>query len=285
MNKKTLLVSLLALSGGPLCAQSTEGAPAPKPPFVAKAPDNSSWVVRFEPKKKAAKQPEAGPQAGPMTGAGAAPQASELEEIRVAKAGTTRRIVRKWSDGKAMDAWYLGPICLGEMPGQDGRLEVVVFDASGAAGLVDTRPLTLGALSGADYSKGDFPEFNWIRAEHFAGIGSPDSNPYFIFRLTGAAPASAPRRADLTMPESLRSKGSKSPAPSVPSAPPSVPAAVIEARIDCATKLPLSLDDGSHKRTYTFSMEPPQLTLPPRFDAALKEFRADLEAAKFRRMP
>lgn len=296
---KNLSIPLLLLSACllPHAAVAQASSPAPKPPFVAKTPENCSWVVRIEPKGKSPKQEQPAPGAGPMAAGGAGPQVAVLEEIRVAKAANLRRIIRKWSDGKAEESWYLGRFLLAEMPNQEGGREIVVFDTDPEfKGLVDTTLLTLGTLSGGEFARGDFPELDWIQASHFAGIGSPDANPCFIYRLAGAPPAKPGRREDLTMPESLKPKGSKKsgakPAkPAEPasdsaaSAPALSPEVLMEARIDCATKLPVSFEDIGHKRTYSFSMETPSLSLPPRFVDALEEYKAGLEAAKYRRMP
>lgn len=290
MNRTTLL-TLLVLPACPVWAQPA-GAPrppAPPPPFVAEAPDNCSWKIKHETGKKADEPPAVGNGAGPMMVPGAAGQTAQLEEIRVAKAGKTRRVVRKWSDGQSREAWYLGSLCLGELPGQDGKLEVMVIDLSADPGMVDTRPMTLGALSGADYSKGDFPELAWIRADHFAGTETRESAACHVYRLTAAETPPPSRREDFTMPENLRP--GKSPRREEPAAaggsPPGPRRTVVtmEAKIDRATKLPLSFHDVTTRRTYSFSMETPQIALPARFQQALDEYQADLEAAKHRRMP
>jgi hypothetical protein len=262
MNRPLLL--LLLLSGSLLWAEPP-AAPVPKPPYVAQAPANCSWTVRIASKT----EPDTGPVRAEgvtqtsLMPAGATAVRPVLKEIKINKAGQTRQIIQKWSDGKSKECWWLKNICLAEMQTEDGHTEVVALNGEmQGAYQVNTAALLTASVSGADYSKGDFPELSWIQAGMFVGVGSPKENPYFVFRSNGI---SAEHKAPT---QGLSNAGM-----------------VNEARIDVSTKLPISFSDGTNVRNYTFSDGAAALQLPERFGKAVQKYKEALEASKYRQMP
>lgn len=235
--------------------------PVPNPPFVAQAPVNCSWTIRFQSKNKAGEAQAVAPAPEAMMPGPAAAPARDLTEIRVAKTGDRRHIERKFSDGSSEETWFVGSLCLGEIMNQQGKTEVIAMvtpgDASsGSMPSVPSAALIMSMSGG--YLAGDFPELNWIKAEHFVGMDSRDSNPVYIYRA---------------------------PLPSVEGKPLAKTEVLMEARIAADSKLPVTFLAGQTLRVYKFSMETPSLELPPRFASALANYKAAWEAAKYQRLP
>jgi hypothetical protein len=265
---------------------------------MAQAPANSSWTILIRRKEdRTAKAGAAAPgmgamQGGPMTGA----KPSFLEQIQVEKAGTTRRILRKWSDGKLQDTWWIGPLCLAEFPKPDGPPDIIVIDTEVSGGVIDTRGLSASLASGGDYKKNDFPELAWIEPSLLAGTETRNDKLYRVYRITAttAVPTKPRRRKDMTILKSLQSAtGDAKPAAQATTTPPAsaspspggTKTAVIvikEAWIVASTGLPLSFTEGDDTWNYSFSPGSGSLQLPPRFDEAFRAYKQILEAAKHR---
>ena len=105
-----------------------------------------------------------------------APKASVLSLIQIDKAGTTRRIIRKWSDGRKEEVWWVDHLCFAEFESSEGTKEIRVVDQGNKEiAVIDTSPVNGAILdtgrasamlaSGGDYVKGDFPELLWIKPE------------------------------------------------------------------------------------------------------------------------
>jgi len=292
---KLLPILILLLAHSLLRAQQapppTPATKAPTPPCMAQAPANSSWTILIRKKEdRAAKaggaaQGMGAMQGGPMTGA----KPSFLEQIQVEKAGTTRRILRKWSDGKVQDAWWIGPLCLAEFPTPDGPPDINVIDTAGPVGLIDPALISANA-SGGDYKKNDFPELAWIEPSLLAGTETRNEKLYRVYRITAttAMPTKSRRRKDMTILKSLQSAtgDAKPSAQATPSpSPGGAKMAVIvikEAWIDASTGLPLSFTEGNDIWNYSFSSGSGSLQLPPRFEEALRAYKQDQESAKHR---
>ena len=290
MNKSILLLMLLSaplLKAEPPATSSPNAAP-----FAVRAPSVCSWTIQIKQKGDRGDKPvetsAAGPQGGPLSAA----QTPRLSQIQIDKAGSTRRILRKWTDGKVQDTWWLGTLCLAEFPSPDGPPYIDVINTAGPVGLIDNAGLSSALASGGDYNRSDFPELAWIEPSLLAGTETKNDNLYRIYRITSAtsAPAKPSRRKDLTMPKSLepptdQSKPSaqETPATAVPG---STKTTVIkEAWIDASTGLPLSLTEGESTWSYSFSSGSTSLQLPTRFAEALQNYKQDLESAKYRRLP
>lgn len=297
---KLLPILVLLLAPSLLRAQQAPPpTPAPKAPApcMAQAPANSSWTILIRRKEdRAAKaggaaQGMGAMQGGPTTGA----KPSFLEQIQVEKAGTTRRILRKWSDGKVQDAWWIGPLCLAEFPTPDGPPDINVIDTAGPVGLVDPALIAANA-SGGGYKKNDFPELDWIEPSLLAGTETRNDRLYRVYRITAttAVPTKPRRRKDMTILKSLQSAtGDAKPSAQATTTPPASASpspggtkmAVIvikEAWIDALTGLPLSFTEGDDTWNYSFSSGSGSLQLPPRFEEALRAYKQDQESAKHR---
>ena len=281
-----------------LLALNLSAAETPPALFATLAPTNSSWTIRIKEKEEREEKPAAdGPatQGGPMT----APKASVLSQIQIDKAGTTRRIIRKWSGGKKEETWWVDHLCFAEFESSEGTKEIKVIDQGNKEiAVIDTSPVN-GALldtgrasallaSGGDYVKGDFPELLWIKPEMRVNNEAKSETEFRVYRMT-ANTAPAGQRVDPTLPKSLKTitddPDEKNAPSSAPKAPKSIVTTVKEAWINASTKLPYKLIEGGSTWTYSFSSEPPTLQLPPAYAQALKDYKRALEAANHRRLP
>ena len=256
---------------------------APAAPFVPQIPNNSSLTIRIKNKNdaddKAATEASAG-QAGAMGGG----KAVVLTQIQLDKSGNTRRIQRKWSGKKTDEVWWLGHLCLAEFPNQEGTTEISVIDSSSINGaLVDTGRVSATLSSGGDYVKGDFPELSWIEPDMRVGNETKNEVEFHVYRMTGSV-APTKIKVDMTMPGSLKNAKSPDGDKAAPAPAKVTITTVKEAWINASTKLPSKLIDGEQTWTYSYSSEPPNLTLPPECIKALQNYKAALEESKVRRL-
>lgn len=256
---------------------------APAAPFIPQIPNNSSLTIRIKNKNdaddKAATEASAG-QAGAMGGG----KAVVLTQIQLDKSGNTRRIQRKWSGKKTEEVWWLGHLCLAEFPNQEGTTEISVIDTSSINGaIVDTGRVSATLSSGGDYVKGDFPELSWIEPDMRVGNETKNEVEFHVYRMTGSV-APVKEKVDMTMPGSLKNAKSPDGDKAAPAPAKVTITTVKEAWINASTKLPSKLIDGEQTWTYSYSSEPPNLTLPPECIKALQNYKAALEESKVRRL-
>lgn len=256
---------------------------APAAPFIPQIPNNSSLTIRIKNKNdaddKAATEASAG-QAGAMGGG----KAVVLTQIQLDKSGNTRRIQRKWSGKKTEEVWWLGHLCLAEFPNQEGTTEISVIDSSSVNGaIVDTGRVSATLSSGGDYVKGDFPELSWIEPDMRVGNETKNEVEFHVYRMTGSV-APTKIKVDMTMPGSLKNAKSPDGDKAAPAPAKVTITTVKEAWINASTKLPSKLIDGDQTWTYSYSSEPPNLTLPPECIKALQNYKAALEESKVRRL-
>jgi len=263
MRHPTLIPIILLFLMATLVGAQTPPAPKATPPCVSQAPAHSSWTILIKPKidhsAKAAAAPDmAGGSGGPTTGA----KPTLLNQIQIDKADTIRRILRKWSDGKVAEAWWIGPLCLAEFPTQGGSGPPQV-------GMIDTAAPTAGPLlssgdgsvlaSGGDYKNSDFPELAWVNPSLLVGTETRNENLYRVYRITDPAPSQpSSTKRDVTI--------------------------LKEAWIEDSSGLPLSLFDGQSVWSYTFSPGSDSLPLSPRFQDALRSYNEARESAKHRKL-
>ena len=280
MNSMKTHIYLLPLLATRLIAAEPS---APAAPFVPQIPNNSSLTIRIKNKNdaddKAATEASAG-QAGAMGGG----KAVVLTQIQLDKSGNTRRIQRKWSGKKTDEVWWLGHLCLAEFPNQEGTTEISVIDSSSINGaIVDTGRVSATLSSGGDYVKGDFPELSWIEPDMRVGNETKNEVEFHVYRMTGSV-APTKIKVDMTMPGSLKNAKSPDGDKATPAPAKVTITTVKEAWINASTKLPSKLIDGEQTWTYSYSSEPPNLTLPPECIKALQNYKAALEESKVRRL-
>jgi hypothetical protein len=228
---------------------------------------------------KAATEASAG-QAGAMGGG----KAVVLTQIQIDKSAKNRRIQRKWSGKKTDEVWWLGHLCLAEFPNQEGTTEISVIDSSSVNGaIVDTGRVSATLSSGGDYVKGDFPELSWIEPDMRVGNETKNEVEFHVYRMTGSV-APTKTKVDMTMPGSLKNAKSPDGDKAAPAPAKVTVTTVKEAWINASTKLPSKLIDGEQTWTYSYSSEPPNLTLPPEYIKALQDYKAALEESKVRRL-
>jgi hypothetical protein len=146
--------------------------PAPKPPFVARAPAQSSWLILITPNAN-------GPDAAPSN---PAHPAKFLKAQLWTKAGTAMQCANEWSDGTMTEDTVVGPTKLAQSPDGNG---VHIYNPR-------LNPLY------HDFSTGDFEMLDWITLENYVGAFSHAGERCYLFRTKGAKDAaSAPHNQSL----------------------------------------------------------------------------------------
>jgi hypothetical protein len=117
MNKLLLFAAGAALfSSGIIWAQDSDpdldNVPPPKPPFVARAPVKSAWIIGITPSSDGK-----GPSVPPLN-----PKlpTEYLKQQEWTKSGTLMRCVNEWSDGTKTEDWVVGPLKLSDGVHHDG---------------------------------------------------------------------------------------------------------------------------------------------------------------------
>jgi hypothetical protein len=271
MNKLGILILILL----PIAALAQEDVPLlPSAPFVVNAPAYACWSVAYKSKPTRTLPPKPSDGAATMaveSQAKAQTALHELNMVTVTKAGTTRRMVSTWSDGTTSEQWIIPGFQLWEQPGQEG---IHIFTTSA---------LSHSGVHREDYSKSDFPEFDWLSASNYARVESYNKIKCWCFqdKLTlGVSPNSLPMSQILE--ENAASSGAKKHE--------TMPTSTIFKRawIDTETKLPVALDDGMKIQVFTFlpaPNEPP--VMPARFSKVVKDYKDAMSAleSKYRMNP
>ena len=271
MTHPTLFPIILLFLTASLVRAQTPPAPKATPPCVSQAPAHSSWTILIKPKVDHSAKAGDAPDIGSVS-AGAKP--TLLNQIQIDKAESMRRILRKWSDGKVAETWWIGPLCLAEFPtqGGSGPLQVGMIDTAAPIAGPDLGSGTLDVLaSGGDYKNDDFPELAWINPSLLVGTETKNENLYRVYRITAPSPSQPSNQTSQTPLAS-------------PSATKRDVTVLKEAWIDAKSGLPLSLFDGQSVWSYTFSPGSDSLPLPPRFEDAFRSYREAHESAKHRKL-
>jgi len=243
MKMHSLIFGLLGILGAslPLMAQTPGSQPVPQPllsgPLLNRAPESALWTVIIS--RTSSRKPEARREKG-------AP--AELQQLTVAKSKTTYREERLLSDGTKSEVWRVGAMQISALPGSG---ELTIFEPSPSSiALLDPEAYT-------DYSKTDFPGFEWISKKNYRGVQELAGRPCLVFEEAASDPSGeAPEGA----PQILRTS--------------------MAAWIDLETRLPVILQKGAKTNAYRFGT-PPQgmLTLPPRIQSLLDRRAKALEMA------
>lgn len=175
--KKLFLTALLLVSSSSAWAQQGAGAtnvpPLPQGPLLKRAPEFSEWVITYAMSQpvaadkkgdKSGRAPEVQPQPGPDIAQGTP---ATPKRVIVTSAGPVRHVVTIDSDGRKTEAW-----CKGNLQ---------VFDKPEWSAPVVTDGLNLDDALRIDFSKTDFPGFEWISPSNYRGVQKVGERDCLIF--------------------------------------------------------------------------------------------------------
>jgi hypothetical protein len=173
----------------------------------------------------------------------------------VAKAKTIYREERVFSNGKKFETWRVGAMQISALPGS-GELAISEPSASDI-GLTDPEAYT-------DYSKTDFPGFEWISKKNYLGVQEMAGRQCLVFKDSVS---------DLSEDAIAVAEENPEGAPKIP-----VRRSPTAAWIDLETRLPVVLQKGDRKSAFVFGPTPAaMLTLPPKIQSLLDRRAKALE--------
>jgi len=159
---RLILIALLVGSGA-VAAKASEpllsNVPAPNPPFIAKAPEQSSWLIVITP-----------------AGDGAASSANpkSLRAQLWTKSGTAMQCSNDWSDGTRTEDTVVGPTKFAQSP--DGK------------GVHKYNPKLDPRYH--DFSTSDFEMLDWITPQNYVGAVNHAGERCYLFQTKGTAAGS-----------------------------------------------------------------------------------------------
>jgi hypothetical protein len=134
--------------------------PAPNPPFIAKAPEQSSWLIVITP-------------AGNGTGTAANGKPKSIRAQLWTKSGTAMQCSNEWTDGTRTEDTVIGATKIAQSP--DGK-GVHKYDPK-----LDPRY--------HDFSTGDFEMLDWITPQNYVGAVRHAGERCYLFQTKGAGAA------------------------------------------------------------------------------------------------
>jgi hypothetical protein len=239
MSRLFLLLAITLPALCPLRAQLPGSTPVPLAPgpLLNRAPDYSQWLVSVK---------------SGTTSAVEVPTARTSYDQRtlIRKTGTIRDVITVTGTGQRTDKWC------------EGGLQASVTPGGGTPGVSMYTPTALFNTGYTDYSKSDFPGFEWISRNNYIGRQTMQGVDCIVFRDPPAPDASS------------------TPAASPAAASQVIPPIGRTAYIAAEGRLPVLLQVDNVTTSYQW-MQPPTapLTPPPAVQAALDQARARLDVA------
>jgi len=135
--------------------------PAPKPPFVARAPEQSAWLIVITPNEESSTASSSNPSHPPKT----------LKAQLWTKSGSAMQCANEWSDGTRTEDTVVGQTKIAQSPDGNG---VHLYNPR-----LDPRY--------HDFSTGDFEMLDWITPENYVGAFSHAGERSYLFRTKGIA--------------------------------------------------------------------------------------------------
>jgi hypothetical protein len=170
--------------------------------------------------------------------------------MMVAKSGPIRCVVSVTSDGHRTEKWC------------EGGLQATIFPGVQEPSISTRSTTSRGNEGYSDYSKTDFPGFEWISAKNYIGAQTMEGVPCIVFHDGPVSLNAAAATTDGT------------------AAAPPVPKTGRTAYIASDGRLPVLLQDENVTTFYQFETPPAApLTLPPNVQAAFDLIHARLEEA------
>ena len=228
------IVSLFRAGASPL-PQATPEPLAPGP-LLSRAPEFSQWLISV---------------ASGLTDPTRPPKNTKYDlRMLVIKSGQIRHEISVTGDGHRSEKWC------------EGDLQATVFPGERNPSIT-SRSTTSGGNGGfTDYSKSDFPGFDWISARKYTGTQTMEGVPCIVFHDgpadNGALPSGTPD----------------------PNAPPPVPKTGRTAYIAADSRLPVLLQVDGVTTFYQFEAPPATpLSLPPNVQVAIDMIHAQDQRA------
>jgi hypothetical protein len=131
--------------------------PAPNPPLIAKAPEQSSWLIVITP-------------AGDGAGAASSTKPKSVRAQLWTKSGTAMQCSNEWTDGTRTEDTVVGSTKIAQSP--DGK-GVHKYDPK-----LDPRY--------HDFSAGDFEMLDWVTLDNYAGAFNHRGEKCYLFQTKGA---------------------------------------------------------------------------------------------------
>ena len=231
MKKRLLFLCVIAMVTAKAPAQDSASGPPSGPLVVTRMPDRAQWTIDIAyanaPKPGTVSSQLAYYQQQAKIDPLVAKQmenpafVAALDPVRpvhivVTKTGMTWHIVENMERGEYAEEWRTAQVTAVKKPGMS-KFNVVLDDNT---------------------SRVDFPEFYWIAAGNYAGLGSDGGKKSLVFKA----------QVDTTMVHYPGVKGGGT-----------VPG---EAHIDWKTRYPVSFQFGDETRLYTYQAGPDALELP-----------------------
>ncbi len=223
----------------PLRAQLPQPTPVPLAPgpLLNRAPDFAQWLVSVK--------------SGTTSAVEVPTQKTSYDQrTLVRKTGAIRDLITVTGTGQRTDKWC------------EGGLQASVPPGGGAPTVSMFSSLVRFNEGFTDYSKSDFPGFDWISRKNYTGRQTIEGVDCIVFHdppgpSTAATPAASPAGAS-----------------------PVIPPAGNTAYIAADSRLPILLQVDNVTTCYQW-MQPPtvQLAPPPEIQAALDQARARLDVA------
>jgi len=171
MTKLLLLAAGTALFfGGLSWAQDTDSdldnVPLPKPPFIARAPAKSAWIITITPSANGK-----GPSVPPLNPTS---PTKYLKQQEWTKSGTVMRCVNDWADGTKTEDWIVGAAKLSDGVHHDG---LHLYSPK-----IDPRY--------HDFSVSDFEMLDWITPKDYVRPVKHGGEVCYLFTATTIATTS-----------------------------------------------------------------------------------------------
>jgi hypothetical protein len=166
---KTLLIAVGAtfISSGIIWAQDSDSDLSyilpPKPPFVARAPAKSAWIITITPSANGK-----GPAVPPLNPTS---PTKYLKQQEWTKSGTVMRCVNDWADGTTTEDWVVGSIKLSDGVHHDG---LHLYSPK-----LDPRY--------HDFSVSDFEMLDWITPKDYVRAVKRGGEICYLFTATTVA--------------------------------------------------------------------------------------------------
>jgi hypothetical protein len=224
--------------------QSTPVPLAPGP-LLNRAPAFSQWLISIKLASGAPGATVAVPDA----------QTKYDQRTQVTKTGDVRVEISVTADGRKSQKWCQGALQATIIPG------VKDPEVAMAGGAIAER----GNLGYTDYTKSDFPGFEWISKKNYTGTQTVEGVPCIVFHEDSADGPAAP---------------AASPAAGASSSASAVPQGGNTAYIAADVRLPVLLVTDAGVNFYQFEAAPSaQLRLPPNVQAAFDQLQNRLRQA------
>jgi len=238
----TILGAAILLHAGGLDAQTAAQATPPPlapGPLLNFAPASSQWLVSITSGSNGPAIPNA--------------QTKYDERVLVTKSGDIRYEITEKGDGEKLQKWCQGAMQATVVPGVSDPM----FATSGAS--------PRGNAGYTDYTKTDFPGFEWIRRKNYIGVQSMEGVPCIVFN----------EHSQDQPPSTATAAASPSPAAGPGAATATTLPTGNTAYISAEGRLPVLLVTDNTVTFYQFRTPPATiLTLPP----AVAELFAEQEA-------